>query len=290
MPDPTRIPTTPAPPATGPVPGGLAALRQAHGIPALPAVPLPPVPGGPITVASYNVHKCVGLDRRFNPQRIARVIAEMQPDIIAVQEADKRFGRRVGLLDTEMLREAGLSLVPVSRLPDGHGWHGNALLVRAGTPLAVRRLALPGAEPRGAVITEMELPAGRLRVVAAHFGLLRRCRARQAAAILEAIGQGESMPTLMMGDLNEWRPGRRSSLRALEGLFGTLAMNPASFPSRMPVFALDRILGWPRGVVRDVQVHDTPLARIASDHLPLKARLDLRPALSAMPPAVAAAA
>lgn len=288
MPNPERSPTTP--PHTAAAPGRLAELRQAHGIPALPSVPVTPVAQGPITVASYNVHKCVGLDRRFDPQRIARVIGEMQPDIIAVQEADKRFGRRIGLLDTAMLREAGLSLVPVSRLPDGHGWHGNALLVRAGTPLAVHRLALPGAEPRGAVITEMELPAGRLRVVAAHFGLLKRCRARQAAAILEAIARGESMPTLMMGDLNEWRPGRRSSLRPLEELFGTLGLAPASFPSRMPVFALDRILGWPRGVVQDVRVHDTPLARVASDHLPLKARLDLSPLLATAGAAVAAAA
>lgn len=290
MPKSERSLTPPAPPASEPASGGLASLRQAHGIPTLPSLPVPPAQDGPITVASYNVHKCVGLDRRFDPQRIARVIGEMQPDIVALQEADKRFGRRTGLLDTAMLQEAGLSLVPVSRLPDGHGWHGNALLVRAGTPLAVHRLALPGAEPRGAVITEMELPAGRLRIVAAHFGLLRRCRARQVATILEAIGQGESMPTLMMGDLNEWRPGRRSSLRALEGLFGAMTLAPASFPSRMPVFALDRILGWPRGVVRDVQVHDTPLARIASDHLPLKARLDLRPAQGAAVAAVAAAA
>lgn len=245
-----------------------------------PAHPQGHTPRHVLTVASYNVHKCVGVDRKFDPHRIARVIAEMKPDIVAVQEADKRFGRRVGLLDTGMLREAGLSLVPVSHLPDGHGWHGNALLVRAGTPLAVHRLALPGAEPRGAVIAEMELPAGRLRIVAAHFGLLKRCRARQSAAILEAIARGEAMPTLMMGDLNEWRPGRRSSLRTLEGLFGTLGMGPASFPSRMPIFALDRILGWPRGVVRDVQVHDTPLARLASDHLPLKARLDLASARS----------
>jgi endonuclease/exonuclease/phosphatase family metal-dependent hydrolase len=263
--------------------GGLAALRQAHGIPALPAVPPDPVAGGPVTVASYNVHKCVGTDRRFDPARIARVIGEIAPDIIAIQEADRRFGRRTGLLDTAALREAGLTLLPISRLPDGHGWHGNALAVRAGTPLSVQRLALPGAEPRGAVIVELELPAGRLRVVAAHFGLLRRCRTRQGAAILEAIARGEAMPTLMMGDLNEWRPGRRSSLRVLEGFFGPAAFGPASFPARMPVFALDRILGWPQGVVREVRVHDTPLARQASDHLPLKAKLTLGAPAAAAP-------
>ena len=247
--------------------------------------------GGMLTLASYNVHKCVGVDRRFDPHRVANVIAEMNPDIIAVQEADKRFGRRVGLLDTATLREHGLQLLPISRLPDGHGWHGNALLVRQGSLAHVQCLALPGAEPRGAVLAELDLPGGRLRVVAAHFGLLRRCRMRQGAAILEAIARRDEMPTIMMGDLNEWRPGRRSSLRLLEPLFGSLAFGPASFPSRLPVLALDRILGWPRGVVRDVQAHDTPLARIASDHLPLRARLDLSVAAAqpdAPPEAVAA--
>lgn len=271
----------------------LAPLRQTHEIPALPSVPIPPTAealASSVTVASYNVHKCVGRDRRFDPARIASVITELNADIVAVQEADRRFGRRVGLLDTAALREAGLSLLPVSRLPDGHGWHGNALLVRRATLLNVHRLALPGAEPRGAVIAELELPAGRLRVIGAHFGLLRRCRERQAATILEAIGRGEAMPTLMMGDLNEWRPGRRSSLRPLEPLFGNMSFGPPSFPARMPVFALDRILGWPRGVVQDVQVHDSPLARIASDHLPLKARLTLAPAQSAAPEAGVAAA
>jgi endonuclease/exonuclease/phosphatase family metal-dependent hydrolase len=228
-----------------------------------------------LTVASYNVHKCVGTDRRFDPHRVAHVIAEMRADIVAVQEADKRFGRRVGLLDTGTLKEHGLHLLPLSRLPDGHGWHGNALLVRHATLSRAECIDLPGAEPRGAVVAELNLPAGPLRVVAAHFGLLRRCRMRQGAAILDAIRRGPEMPTIMMGDLNEWRPGRRSSLRLLEPLFGNLALGPASFPSRLPVLALDRILGWPRGILGGVQAHDTPLARVASDHLPLKGRLNL---------------
>jgi endonuclease/exonuclease/phosphatase family metal-dependent hydrolase len=228
-----------------------------------------------LVVASYNVHKCVGVDRRFDPHRIAHVIAEMGADIVAVQEADKRFGRRVGLLDTATLREGGLTLLPISRLADGHGWHGNAILVRQGILGHVQCLALPGAEPRGAVIAELDLPGGKLRIVGAHFGLLKRSRMRQGAAILEAIARGPSMPTIMMGDLNEWRPGRRSSLRLLEPLFGPMGLGPASFPSRMPVLALDRILGWPRGSVTDIRAHDTPLARLASDHLPLKGRLDL---------------
>ena len=108
-----------------------------------------------LRVASYNVHKCVGRDGRFDPQRIAAVIGEMDADLVAIQEADRRFGRRYGLLDAATLRrESGLHLLQVSDLPDGHGWHGNAILLREGTPLRLHRLALPGAEP-----AVMDLPS-----------------------------------------------------------------------------------------------------------------------------------
>jgi endonuclease/exonuclease/phosphatase family metal-dependent hydrolase len=120
-------------------------------------------------------------------------------------------------------------------------------------------------------VAELDLPGGRLRVVAAHLGLLRRSRARQVAAILRALAEGEVMPTLLLGDLNEWRPGTRSSLRGFEALFGPIAPGPSSFPARLPVLALDRILGWPQGLVAEVTAHNSPLARVASDHLPLTA-------------------
>jgi len=231
---------------------------------------------GTIIAASYNVHKCVGVDNRFDPGRIAAVIAEMDADVIALQEVDRRFGRRTGLLNASALeRRTGLTLLAVTDTPGGHGWHGNALLVRSGRLIRLRRLALPGAEPRGALIAELQLPAGRLRVVAAHLGLLRRHRAQQAAALLDAIHQGSAMPTLLMGDLNEWRPGVPSSLVTLESLFGPLGEGTPSFPSRLPFLALDRILGAPHGLVQAIEAHHSPLARIASDHLPLRARIDV---------------
>jgi len=245
---------------------------------------MPDLPGGPSwRVASWNVHKCVGADGRFDPRRIARVLGELGADLVALQEVDKRLGRRTGLLDTQMLQaETGLELLPVSTLHDGHGWHGNALLLRPGLAAVerIRRLDLPGAEPRGALVVDLApRGGGRLRVVAAHLGLLRRSRRQQVAALLAAIddGEAEAPPTLLMGDLNEWRssPSPRCSLRGLEGLFGHAARFPDSFPARLPVLALDRILGAPRGLVGPVTAHHSPLARVASDHLPLAATLRL---------------
>jgi endonuclease/exonuclease/phosphatase family metal-dependent hydrolase len=263
-------------------PRGAAPTALPAGVPAsLAGVPASlagvPAPLGPrdLRVASYNVHKCVGTDGRFDPGRIAAVVGELGADLVALQEVDRRFGRRTGLLDAAAIeRLTGLRPLPVSDLPDGQGWHGNALLVRPGTTWSLRRLHLPGAEPRGAVIADLDLAggAGSLRVVAAHFGLLRRCRTRQARAILEAVAAGPAMPTLLLGDLNEWRSDRsRSALSALEPLFGPVEEGPPSFPSRLPMFPLDRILGCGLAEVRGVEAHRSPLARVASDHLPLKA-------------------
>jgi len=231
---------------------------------------------GSIIAASYNVHKCVGVDNRFDPGRIAAVIAELDADVLALQEVDRRFGQRTGLLNTAALESrTGLTLLHVSDTPGGHGWHGNALLVRQGRLIRMRRIHLPGAEPRGALMAELLLPAGRIRVVAAHLGLLRRHRALQAQTLLDAINHGSPMPTLLMGDLNEWRPGVPSSLLPLEAIFGPLGTGQPSFPSRLPFLALDRILASPREMVSGVAAHASPLARLASDHLPLRARIDL---------------
>ena len=233
---------------------------------------------GDTVIASYNVHKCVGVDRRFDPERTASVIAEMDADVIAIQEADKRFGERSGLLDLVMLeRDCGLVPVPIAALSStGHGWHGNMILIRKGAVGGVRQLKLPGVEPRGALVVTLVLPLGKLRLVAAHFGLLKRSREQQAMAILASFAEDEAIPTLLVGDLNEWRVGRRSSLSRLQPTFDPAAGAVPSFPSRFPVLALDRALGHPHDLVTSVEVPDSPHARIASDHLPIKAHIDLK--------------
>lgn len=235
-----------------------------------------------LVVASYNIHKCVGTDGRFDPGRIASVISELDADVVAIQEADKRFGRRRGLLDLDMLeKQTGLLHIPTSELADGHGWHGNALFLRQGKVRDMRRLNLPGAEPRGALVVDLDLPSGPLRLVAAHLGLLRRSRRWQVRSILDAIEQGPRMPILLVGDLNEWRPGRKSSLQELKPVFGQLSQHHYSFPSYFPFIALDRVIGSP-GLVTAMEVHDSAFARVASDHLPLKATIDITAALREM--------
>jgi endonuclease/exonuclease/phosphatase family metal-dependent hydrolase len=227
-----------------------------------------------LSVASYNIHKGVGTDRRRDLGRTAAVIAEIGADILALQEADTRFGTRQGLLDLDQIRrDLGLIAVPLDGVGEAHGWHGNLLLVRNALVQEVHQLILPGLEPRGAMVTDMMIAGQPLRVVNAHLGLLSASRLAQARALLDKIVGLEGRPTLLMGDLNEWRSGGPAFQTF--GKHFTIAPPRASFPSRYPLLALDRMMLTSHGELVDVAAHDTTLARRASDHLPVKARLRL---------------
>jgi endonuclease/exonuclease/phosphatase family metal-dependent hydrolase len=230
---------------------------------------------GQLVVASYNIHKCVGTDGKRNPDRIVEVIQEIGPDIIALQEVDTRFGERKGLLNLQRLEhECGLVPVQLSRISAAHGWHGNIVLVRKDMVSAVHEFRLPGLEPRGALLADIDISDGvDLRIIAAHFGLLKRSREQQAKAIIEVMRKRKERPTLLLGDLNEWRVGKKSSLNSLQLHFGSRQAPVPSFPSRLPFLALDRIIANRDGLIGKVSAHDSPLARIASDHLPIRTML-----------------
>lgn len=240
-----------------------------------------------LIVSSYNIHKAVGTDMRRNPVRTVRVIREIGADIVALQEVDRRFGDRKGVLDPELLRQE-TGLMPVT-LTDrlgarAHGWHGNLLLLRGAEVEQARAVTLPGLEPRGAIVADIRLNGQPLRVIAAHLGLLHQSRLLQAQFLTKEIEGGDGRPTLVMGDFNEWRLGAgcslmplRRGLRAVKRSADTIA----SFPAQMPMLPLDRIIGCRRAEVMDLRAHDTALARKASDHLPIRAALKLSLARSA---------
>ena len=234
-------------------------------------------------VATYNIHRGRGHNPAgpFRPDRIAEVIAEIGPDLIALQEAQHYLRPGVPMLDAEGVeRRLGLRLLRVPavghRPGDHQGWRGNLVLVRRDAVMLRQPvgLRLGGWEPRGAILAELDLGWGPFRLLAAHLSLGAERRSLQAMTLLRAMetGAGRRLPTLLLADLNEWRP-RASALGVLQPAFGEPPRAP-TFPAFRPVFPLDRIMADRPGLVRGVEAHDTPLARRASDHLPLKARLD----------------
>lgn len=229
-----------------------------------------------ITVASYNIRKSVGLDWRRRPGRILSVLREIDADVVALQEVDRRFGTRVSSLSAEaILDETPYQVVRFGARPQSLGWHGNVLLVRKHWRVHDQKsLILPCLEPRGAVQADIEAEHHTIRVVGLHLGLMGRWRALQARAVLDHLHALESrLPTIIMGDLNEWNTDARS-LRHFAEDHHIVAPGP-SFHSSKPVVSFDRIITSLDLNVVEAGVHMSDTARRASDHLPVWARLSL---------------
>lgn len=228
-----------------------------------------------IKFASYNMRKAIGTDRRRNPERVLEVLRELDADVIALQEADRRFGPRVAAIPPRLLElHSDYKPVPLDVHIDSMGWHGNALLVRKSAEILQHEiLHIPYLEPRGAVMAEVAVSGQRLRVFGMHLDLSGLWRRKQAAAVIaRAVGQGDGVPTVLMGDLNEWS-AHGGCLRDFAHHF-RIAECGKSFHARRPVARLDRIMhcgGW---TIRGSGVHDSASARKASDHLPVWAALE----------------
>lgn len=228
-----------------------------------------------IKVASYNMRKGIGTDRRRNPERILEVLREIDADVVALQEADRRFGTREGVIPPHLLDEhTDWKPVGVGKRAASMGWHGNALLVRKRAEVVCcDAIHLPALEPRGAVTADVRLNDAVLRVVGMHLDLSGLWRRRQAAAILQHLAHAsEPRPTVLMGDLNEWTAAA-GCLRDFARDYRFAATGP-SFHARRPIGRLDRIMASHDLTIVDCGVHVSAAARKASDHLPIWAMLE----------------
>jgi len=230
-----------------------------------------------LKVASYNIRKSVGLDWKRQPDRILAVISEIDADIVALQEVDRRFGRRTSSLSVDHITEA-TAYVPVrfGARPTSLGWHGNTILARKGAEVLLhRQIHLPALEPRGAVMADIAIKGIVVRVIGMHLGLVGLWRRRQAEAVLDYLEKlEEKLPTVIMGDLNEWST-EGGVLRHFAATHNIVAPGP-SFHASRPMLPLDRIITDLDFDVKAAGVHTSARARRASDHLPIWADLAVR--------------
>ena len=227
-----------------------------------------------IRVASYNMRKAIGTDRRRRPERTLEVLRELDADVIALQEADRRFGARASAIPLHMIDEHSDYKPVAFDARDGSlGWHGNALLVRKSVEVLHKELLhLPSLEPRGAVMADICLDGEELRVVGMHLDLSGLWRRQQARSILHHLQTRERpMPAVLMGDLNEWSV-RGGCLRDFAHQLA-FAECGRSFHVRRPVARLDRIMVTPGLGIDECGVHHSAAARKASDHYPVWAKL-----------------
>jgi len=223
-----------------------------------------------LRVVSYNVHRAIGRDRRCLPQRILDVLRETRADVVALQEVEARDS------GADMLawlgRELGFQSIPGTTLIRHDGHYGNGILSRfPARTITHCDLSWRGAEPRAAIAADLEFDGRILRFVATHLGLRPAERRDQAQRLVKLFTDKPYERAVLMGDINEWLLWGRP-LRRLHRYFEKTPA-PRTFPARMPILSLDRVWTHPASMLRKIEVHRSPLSRMASDHLPLVATI-----------------
>jgi endonuclease/exonuclease/phosphatase family metal-dependent hydrolase len=225
----------------------------------------------PLRVVTYNIHSCVGGDRRYDPERVLHVLRELDADLIALQEVG---GLLTGGMEQIQFFEQKLGMSMVSG-PNRHRRNipfGNAILVKGQIQdMALLDLTILPFEARGAIDCVAETRMGPVRVIATHLGLLARERRKQIDRIADRLMERQQALTVLLGDFNIFGPERRVLRR-----IGAPKVLPKlySFPARRPLMSLDRIWTIPNHRLVRLSVYRTALTRVASDHLPLIGVID----------------
>lgn len=239
----------------------------------------------PLRIATYNIHKCRGMDGKVSPGRIAEVIAEVKPDIIGLQEVHSfEEGSRDRHQAQYLADELGMHLAigEVRKLQGGI--YGNAVLSRY--PLQAichYDLSCPGREQRGCVRTDVCVQDGDpLHVFNLHLGTAFQERRYQARRMIETeLVRARDLigPRVVLGDFNEWTRGLVSQTLSAEFRSADIRLHlkrMRTYPGIFPMLHLDHIYYDEDLKVERVILHRTPKALLASDHLPLYADFLLR--------------
>jgi endonuclease/exonuclease/phosphatase family metal-dependent hydrolase len=246
-----------------------------------------------LRVMTYNTHSCSGMDGRISPRRIARVIAEQMPDIVALQELD--LGRRRSRAEDQaaiIARELGLHAVFCPTITRGEEHYGHALLSHWPIEI-VKRARLPNDpagwwdEPRSAIWARVQVAGQSINVVTTHLGLGARERVLQMEALLSDEWLGavlEHEPVILCGDFNTMpgsQPHRLAAARLRDAQMHTPGHRPrCTFSSWRPMVRIDHIFTSAHFAPQQITIVRNDLTRVASDHLPLLADLKVVPAAS----------
>jgi endonuclease/exonuclease/phosphatase family metal-dependent hydrolase len=241
-----------------------------------------------LTIASYNIHRGVGMDRRLDLARIADVIAETGADIVGLQEVIREDGREHGRHDADhaafLAARLGMEFVMGETRAHGRGTYGNAVLTRLPVVGSARcDLSWRTREARGCLRVDLGVGGTVLHVFNCHLGLNLRERRSQLDLLAGFIAVSHQLPgpRVLMGDFNEWHfgPITRGLRREFASPMRRLRLR-RTHPSWFPLFKLDRIY-WDGALEgREFHVHRSRLARMASDHLPVLCRLEVRLSLA----------
>jgi len=229
-------------------------------------------------IATYNIHSCIGTDRRFNPPRIVEILNRLDADVLALQEVGWHQRGHPVFDQFDYLRQTtGYAVYSGLTRDHSRAHFGNAILSRLPVR-AVRHidLTVPCRAPRCAVDADIDVTGTLVRVINLHLGLDPWERQVQFKRILRAIEARPTQPLVMLGDFNEWRLDFPPFKDLAPHFPHCLA--PRTFHTRRPMFRYDRIYASGDFALTESYVKRTALTRRASDHLPVFGRLALEAA------------
>lgn len=243
-----------------------------------------------LRLMTYNVHRCVGTDRKLDVERVAEVIAAERPDVVALQELDVLRARTKGVDQAHRLAELlkmSFHFHPAMTVEEE--LYGDAILtalperrIKArGLPLYKR---VPGLEPRGALWVEVDVDGTKVQIINTHLGLVPQEQKRQAAALLgpDWMGADEWLaPGIVLGDFNA-TPYSATYRMLRTALRDAQAPTPSwpraatsTFPSNFPFMRIDHVFMTKGLETVGVRSPFDARARVASDHLPLVVELEI---------------
>lgn len=243
-----------------------------------------------LRVMTYNVHSCKGMDGKVRAERVARVINEFDPDVVAIQEIDAHRPRtdrqdQPGRIAAHLRMEHAFHAM----LEEAEERYGIAVFSRFPFEMIRSDLLSPAEsrrEARGAIWLRI-LPGGKtpFHFINTHFGLGRGERHRQCQTLLGSDWLGavpEDEPLVLCGDFNSSPRSKvyRNFDAHLTDVWRTPGVGPPrpGFPSMAPFLRLDHIFASDHFGVDRVEILQSWNAAVASDHLPLCAELTLPPA------------
>jgi endonuclease/exonuclease/phosphatase family metal-dependent hydrolase len=232
-----------------------------------------------LKIATYNIHKCVGLDRRRSVDRIARVLKQIDADVVALQEVVRQFGRHDhdGDQAAALADRLGMQMLMGTAIEGPDFQYGNVVLTRL--PVAGHEtydLSWRGCEPRAIQRVDVELEGGVLHFYNTHLGTTYAERCEQSRRLVQSeilAASHPEHPQVLVGDFNDWFQGTPSRLLGDHLYEATRHIKP-TYPSVAPVLRLDRIYVNHHVRAKRVWAHRSPLSHVASDHVPIVALLE----------------
>ena len=224
-----------------------------------------------LTLATYNIHSYIGSDGKFDHDRIITVIKQLDADIIALQEVTSIDSDPLTFIDY-FRDQTSMRVIPGMTMFREAAYYGNIVLSRAKIDrIETIDISVKKREPRGAICLMMQVGDKRVHIIATHLGLRPRERLPQMKLLMDIFQRRPADISVLMGDLNEWHLWGQPLCR-LRKHFAHIR-TPATFPARLPLLPLDKILVQPHSYLQSLSPIKNSLTRTASDHLPLRAKL-----------------